>query len=199
MKVSVILAHPYEKSFNHAIAETVLKSLSDSGHEVFFHDLYKEKFDPVLAGSELVSGTSESALINKHKDEIKLADGIVIIHPNWWGQTPAILKGWIDRVLREGVAYRFGEDDNGAGIPVGLLKAETAIVFNTSNTPEERETKVFGDPLETIWKNCVFGFCGVNNFYRKMFRVIAGSTAEQRKEWLEEVRYIIEKYFKVRA
>lgn len=43
------------------------------------------------------------------------------------------------------------------GIPRGLLKADTAIIFNTSNTPEEREMNVFGDPLETLWKNCIFG------------------------------------------
>jgi len=70
-----------------------------------------------------------------------------------------------------------------------------AIVFNTSNTPEKREMEVFGDPLETIWKNCVFDFCGVKNFYRKMYRVIADSTYDQRQKWLEEVGETIGKYF----
>jgi len=45
------------------------------------------------------------------------------------------LKGWIDRIFRPGVAYEFNEGDKGEGIPVGLLKAKKAIVFNTSNTP----------------------------------------------------------------
>ena len=44
--------------------------------------------------------------IRQHCDEIAEADGIVVVHPNWWGQPPAMLKGWIDRVLRVGVAYR---------------------------------------------------------------------------------------------
>lgn len=54
---------------------------------------------------------------------------------------------------------------------------------------------LFGDPLELIWKKCIFEFCGVPNFYRKMFRVVADSTLEQRQGWLEEVKGIMSKYF----
>lgn len=57
------------------------------------------------------------------------------------GQPPAILKGWVDRVIRAGVAYEFAEGDSGEGVPIGLLKAKSALVFNTSNTLEERELK----------------------------------------------------------
>lgn len=92
------------------------------------------------------------------------------------------MKGWIDRVLREEVAYTFPKGDNGGGVPIGLLKAKAALVFNTSNTPGERERDIFGDPLEHIWKDCVFGFCGVHVFERKMFRIIADSTPELRRK-----------------
>ena len=101
----------------------------------------------------------------------------------------------MDRVLRSGVAYQFEEGDDGSGVPEGLMVAEVAIVFNTSNTPAEREMRVFGDPLERIWRDCVFDFCGIKNFYRKMFRVMAGSTLEERKSWLEEVKETIDHYF----
>ncbi len=66
---------------------------------------------------------------------------------------PAILKGWVDRVIRPGVAYEFLEGDGGEGVPCGLLRARAVLVFNTGNTYLEREMKIFGDPLETIWKN----------------------------------------------
>ncbi|MHA1839334.1 MAG: NAD(P)H-dependent oxidoreductase, partial [Candidatus Ranarchaeia archaeon] len=121
--------------------------------------------------------------------------GIVIIHPNWWCQPPAILKGWIDRVFRPGVAYTFVDGDKGEGVPVGLLKAKIGLVFNTSDTPEERETNVFDDPLERIWRKCIFGLCGVKTFYRKMFRCIVTSTEEQRKKWLCDAKHTIYKYF----
>lgn len=83
-------------------------------------------------------------------------------------------------MLRHGVAYRFDENDTGGGVPKGLLKAKAGLVFNTSNTNEDRENNLFKDPLETLWKNCILGYCGVNNYYRKMFRIIADSTYEQR-------------------
>ncbi len=195
MKVLVVLGHPEKGSFNHAIAETVVRTLRDSEHEVFFHDLYDEGFDPILHGQEIPKGTSLEPIVENHCREISQADGIVIIHPNWWGQPPAILKGWVDRVIRVGVAYEFVEGDNGEGLPVGLLKAKSALVFNTSNTPEERELNVFGDPLELIWKNCIFDLCGVKDFYRKMFRVVVTSTSEERAEWLDEVRKMVNLYF----
>jgi NAD(P)H dehydrogenase (quinone) len=120
---------------------------------------------------------------------------MIIVHPNWWGQPPAILKGWIDRVIRPGVAYEFLEGDNGEGVPAGLLRAKAALVFNTSNTKAERETNVFGDPLEALWKNCIFGLCGVSTFHREMFRVVVTSTKAERCEWLERVQRVVEEYF----
>jgi putative NADPH-quinone reductase len=195
MKISVILAHPNKKSFGHAIAETALAALKENGHGVNFHDLYKERFDPLLPNEEIPKDAPLPPEIEKHCKEISEAEGIVIIHPNWWGQPPAILKGWVDRVIRPGVAYEFLENDKGDGIPKGLLKARAAVVFNTSNTETEREKKVFGDPLETIWKNCIFGLCSVTNFYRRMFSIIVVSSEEQRKEWLKEVRQTIDNYY----
>lgn len=195
MRVLVILAHPTGGSFNHAIANTAVSKLHENGHEITYHDLYAEKFDPLLTGREIPKDVELDLLIEKHCKEIKEADGIIIIHPNWWGQPPAMLKGYVDRVMRAGIAYEFLEGDNGEGIPKGLLKAENAIVFNTSNTPKEREMKVFGDPLENIWKNCIFDLCGVKNFYRKIYRVIITSSHEKRHLWLEDVKKVVDDYF----
>lgn len=195
MKVLVVLAHPDINSFNAAIADSVLSSLQERGHYVIFHDLYREPFDPVIPKEEIPKNADIKEDLEKHCRELAEADGIVIIHPNWWGQPPALLKGWIDRVVRPGVAYEFIGDDLGEGIPVGLLKAKVAVVFNTSNTNAQREANIFGDPLETIWKNCIFGLCGIPKFYRKIFRIVVTSTLEQRQEWLNEVRETIMYYF----
>lgn len=195
MKLSVILAHPNKQSFNHAIARTAVAALEQNGHDVIFHDLYRERFDPLLPREEILEDATLAPELEEYCREIRSAEGIIIVHPNWWGQPPAILKGWVDRVFRPGVAYKFLEGDSGEGVPVGLLKARAAIVFNTSNTPPEREARVFGDPLETLWKNCIFGLCGVKTFYRRMFGVIVTSSAEQRSKWLEEVQETVSRYF----
>jgi NAD(P)H dehydrogenase (quinone) len=194
-EILIILAHPDKNSFNHAIAETAVSQIKLNGHKVIFHDLYAGGFDPILHGPEIASDAPLPNEIQIHCNDLKRADGIIIVHPNWWGEPPAILKGWIDRVIRPDVAYKFLEGDNGEGVPVGLLKARSVIIFNTANTPETREREVFGDPLELIWKNCIFDLCGVHDFHREMFRVVVTSTEEMRKEWLKEVEDIVSGVF----
>lgn len=88
MKISVILGHPYKGSFNAAIAETVVSSLTQNGHTVLFHDLYQENFNPVIPGQELASDHTEDILVERHQEKIREVDGIIVIHPNWWGQPP---------------------------------------------------------------------------------------------------------------
>jgi len=195
MNISLILAHPRPGSFNHAITEAAAATLRESGHTVIVHDLYDEMFDPLLPHEEIPRDASIPQAISAHCAEIATADGIIIIHPDWWGMPPAILKGWIDRVLRPGVAYQFSETDSGEGIPVGLLKAKAAIIFNTSNTPAVREQEVFGDPLERIWKDCIVSFCGIPFCRRRMFGVIVTSSEEERKAWLADVREIVNEVF----
>ncbi|HQN93091.1 MAG TPA: NAD(P)H-dependent oxidoreductase, partial [Prolixibacteraceae bacterium] len=169
--------------------------LKQNGHQVIFHDLYKENFDPIIKTPEIPKHGEVNAEIQRHCNDLVKSDGIIIIHPNWWGQPPAIMKGWIDRVIRPGIAYEFAEGDNGEGTPIGLLKALIGLVFNTSNTSEYRENNIFKDPLETIWKNCIFDFCGVKKFERKMFRIIVTSDLKQRQAWLNEAKELIDKYF----
>ena len=195
MDILVILAHPNPTSFNHSIAHMVIQTLEKGGHQITFHDLYAEVFNPVMPEEEISKNASVEPKIKRYCRELCTADGIVIVHPNWWGQPPAILKGWIDRIFRPGMAYEFEEGDGGEVIPVGHLDGKTAIVLNTSNTDYDRAKEIFGDSLETLWKNCVFGLCGVTNFHRRNFSVICKSTKEQRKEWLNEVKGIIRQFF----
>jgi putative NADPH-quinone reductase len=195
MKVSIILSHPSPGSFNHAIAATAAEALRQNGHGVSLHDLYQEQFPPLLSTAEIQKVAELDLPVARHCQEIVEADGIIIVHPNWWGMPPAILKGWIDRVLRMEVAYRFVANDKGEGVPVGLLKAKAAIVFNTANTPDDREREVFGDPLELLWKKCVFALCGVRRVHRRAFTVVVTSTPQQRAEWLAEVRATVMRHF----
>jgi putative NADPH-quinone reductase len=188
MKITIILAHPHRGSFNHAIAETAAGALRGAGHAVTFHDLCAEGFDPLLPEGEIARDAPLPEHVARHCAEIAATDGLIVVHPDWWGMPPAILKGWIDRVLRPGVAYRFAATDSGEGVPLGLLKDRAALIFNTSNSPAVREQEVFGDPLERIWKDCIVSFCGIPVCHRRMFGVVVTSSNEERKAWLAEVR-----------
>jgi putative NADPH-quinone reductase len=190
MKILVIIGHQRKGSFCYAIAETVIAELETAGHEVIFHDLYEEKFDPVLTHDEIEADVADiDPVIAQHLDEVLTVDAYVIVHPNWWGQPPAILKGWIDRVLRQNSVYEFTK-----GGAAGLLQDKKALVFTTSNTPHKLELKLFGDPLQKLWMTCIFGFCGVTDFYRRNFEPIIESTLEQRRGWLAEVRKIVREH-----
>ncbi len=188
MKVSVILSHPNAGSFNHAIAQVAVEAFRAQGAEVSFHDLHAEGFDPVFGAEEHKRDAVLPPAIAAQVEEICEADGLVIIHPNFWSRPPAMMCGWVDRVLRPGRAYRFVPDGKGGARPEGLLKLRFALVFNTANTPQEKEVAFLGDPLEVHWKKVVFGLCGVKNVDRLCFSSVVVSTPEQRAQWLSEVR-----------
>jgi NAD(P)H dehydrogenase (quinone) len=104
---AVILAHPDPDSFNAAAARTYCEAVQTLGQDAVLRDLYRLAFDPVLKPSEqprpdryVMSNdvASELAVIEK-------ADVFVLIYPIWFGAPPAILKGYIDRVLGAGFDY----------------------------------------------------------------------------------------------
>lgn len=70
----------------------------------------------------------------------------------------------------------------------------SALVRESQNTETSREKAVFGDPLEALWKTCVFDLCGVKNFYRRTFNVIVVSSEEQRRSWLQECRGLVKEF-----
>ncbi len=192
MTASVYLAHPYTKSFNHAIYNRVLDTLERLDVTTYAHDLYAEDFNPNLTVRELGFDESEDSQVLKYAKELMASDLLVFVHPNWWGQPPAILKGWIDRVIRPPYAYDYPPEIPAGDPPLQKMQGKRGIVFNTSNTPEERENNYFGDPLESIWRHCVFGFCGIEMSHRRMFRIMADSDDATRKRWLDEAENVTE-------
>jgi NAD(P)H dehydrogenase (quinone) len=189
----VVLAHPRAGSFNHAIAERVRAVLAARGAAVHFHDLYAEGFDPVLRADEAytsgdrveeVLAASRDPLVRAHREQLGRASALVAVHPNWWGKPPAIMAGWLDRVLVPGVAYRL---DDAGGAPESLLGLRDVLVVNTSDTTAEREEALFGDPLEAIWRRCLAPYLGGPRMERMVLRVVADADAGRRRRWLDEV------------
>lgn len=190
----VVVAHPRPGSFVHALAEAVTSVLVDAGHDVRLHDLYTEGFDPVLDPAEAVTTsvgdaftTGADPLTTRHRRELAAADTLVVAHPNWWGKPPAIMAGWIDRVLVPGVAYQL---DTADGLPTCLLRLRRLVVLNTGDTPPDREAEVFGDPLAAIWERCVGAYLGDATVDRLLATPVSSSTLEQRHSWLAQARAI---------
>ena len=186
MKALVILGHPAPDSLNHALAGAIVQTWQAAGIATDFHDLTAEGFDPRLTGPEARGEPTFDPLVQRHIAQLTACDLLAVVHPNCWGAPPAIMKGWIDRVFAPNAAYAFAKGDDLGDTPVGLLRAQSALVINTGNTDPARELAVFGDPLDRMWRDCVLGYAGISQISRRLFGVVATSTPVIRQGWLAE-------------
>jgi putative NADPH-quinone reductase len=110
----VVYCHPVEESFVAAVRDRVVAALSTGGADVRVTDLYAEGFDPTFSATEraghLDAGTDPS--IASYADDLQWCDTLVLVFPTWWSGQPAMLKGWIDRVWVNGVAWTLPEGAN---------------------------------------------------------------------------------------
>lgn len=113
MRVLLLFCHPVETSYQAALHGAVLTALKKSGHQVDDCDLYAEGFDPVLSREERLAYHDEAknqAAVARYVARLLAAEGLVLVFPVWNFGLPALLKGFFDRVLLPGVAFRLGED-----------------------------------------------------------------------------------------
>lgn len=179
MKISLLLAHPNPDSFNHALAEAVRSALATRGVDVTVHDLYAEAFDPSLGAAEILNHESSDPQVEAHAAELVETDGLVIVHPVWFDAPPAILKGWVDRVVREGTAFERPPD----GSFRGLLRASASLLITTANAPYEPGTP---DALDHFWRTFVLPTSGIETNDRLHLTPVIASDLAMRTAWLEE-------------
>ena len=180
-KVFLVYGHYNDKSFNAAIKKTFIETAKQKGHEIDCVDLYKEKFDPVYAGEE---PTSE---VLDHRKRIEKCSTIVLIAPIWNFRMPAIVEGWIDKVLAPPWAFRFKQLVGNYGYPLGNLKDKKAIIFCTYGSPRLAITTFFLNLTIRRLKRGVFHICGITKInYRRYFAVPFVSDAK-RKSFLADV------------
>jgi putative NADPH-quinone reductase len=136
MNVLVVSAHPFPASFNAALATSVVSTISELGHAVRHRDLYAENFDPVFSSYERlhhVGDLSEKletlATLRPYVEDLQWCESIVFVYPTWWSGQPAILKGWIDRILMNQVAWVLPE--GAARIKPLLTQIRRVVVVTT--------------------------------------------------------------------
>jgi NAD(P)H dehydrogenase (quinone) len=109
MKILVLHAHPVPDSYNAALHAAAVRALRGAGHEVTTIDLYAEDFDPRLREEDRRRYHDTTAPlpadVARHVEALRAHDALLFVFPTWCFGMPAILKGWLDRVLRPGVAF----------------------------------------------------------------------------------------------
>ena len=102
MKILLVYCHPQPGSFTASARDTAIAALHAAGHEVDLLDLYAEGFNPVMDAGERAGyhTRGDNRLpVADHLDRLKAAEGLVFVYPTWWYAQPAMLKGWLERVL----------------------------------------------------------------------------------------------------
>lgn len=132
MKALVVYCHPKPVSYTHAVKEQVLSTLRAAEAEVRVIDLYGEQFDPRLAGQELTlyaDVAQNQSGIEAHCADLMWCDALIFVYPTWWYGLPAMLKGWLDRVMVPGVAFHMPAE--GEDIKPALTQITQLAVFTT--------------------------------------------------------------------
>jgi len=110
MRVLVVHAHPGAESFSAAVLRAAVGGLQAVGHDVDVVDLYASGFQAAMTRPEreayLTDQPIVSADVAHHAELVKEAEALVFVYPTWWAGLPAIMKGWLDRVLVQGVAFQ---------------------------------------------------------------------------------------------
>ncbi|OPY85949.1 MAG: General stress protein 14 [Smithella sp. PtaU1.Bin162] len=186
MKYLLIYSHPNPLSFCNAIVNTVREELWEKKHELIIRDLYGIGFDPVLKASDFIARQAGQtpADIKIEQDYVVWSDVMIFIYPIWWAALPAMIKGYIDRVISYGFAYK--RDAGGNVIP--LLTGKKVIVFNTQGAPEERYEK--SGMFEAMRKTsdfAIFEFCGMQVLAHQFFGAVTTVDEATRKLYLKKV------------
>ncbi len=189
MRALVVYCHPREESFTAAVRDVVLEHLDAAGAEVRLIDLYARSFDPILSrgeheGYEICP--DNCAPVQDDVDDIRWCDTLIFVYPTWWYGLPAVLKGWLDRVLLPDVAFLMPNEESPTIRP-GLQHIERLGVFTTCGASWWLTTLVGSPGKRTLLR-------GVGFLCKKPLKttfaahyLMDSSTPESRARHLEKV------------
>jgi len=182
-KILIINGHPDRESLCFALAESYKKGADTNGDQCQLVHLIDLKFNPILTyGYRLISELEPDLL--KIQQDILQADHLVFVYPNWWATLPALLKGFIDRVLLPNFAFRYHKK---GPFWDKLLKGKTARLIVTMDTPKWYYWLINRNAGHNAMKIGVLEFCGIKPVKISVFAPVKSSDDLKRKKWLSEV------------
>jgi putative NADPH-quinone reductase len=150
MQVLVVVAHPKSDSLTQALAAEFRRGLLGAGHEPIALDLYATGFDPVVPAWELSSGPARplDPVVQEAQSYLRATQGLALVYPVWWGAPPAILQGWLQRVMTPGFAFQIT-----AGRPQGQLRHKVQLLLTAGGT-DRSITDRYAEPLIESLRFC---------------------------------------------
>jgi len=190
-RVVIIQGHPdaQTRHFGHALADEYAKGCEDGGHEVRRIEVARLDFPFLRTKEDFEKGPPPDS-IEQAQDAIKWADHLVILYPLWLGSMPALLKAFLEQVLRPGFAFEYQKS---GGMAKKLLAGRSARIVVTMGMPAVVFRWVFfAHSLKSLQRN-ILGFCGIAPIKSTLIGSIEGMNDQQRMGWLDEMRGLGEK------
>lgn len=206
MNVLIVYAHPESKSFNGAMKDMAVETLTRAGNDVVVSDLYAMRFNPVVGLDDFTGERADPDFFSVQKEQtkayetgtlasdiageiekLKRADVVIFQFPIWWFGMPAILKGWADRILVRGFAYFPGRKYD-----TGMFRGKTAMVAATTGTSADTYAPdgIDGDILTVLWPahNGLLRYSGFDVLPPFVAYMPGRLTKEERAQYLDAYR-----------
>ncbi|NER13643.1 flavodoxin family protein [Leptobacterium flavescens] len=185
-KILIVIGHPDRESFNYALLEAYRKGAMRSDAEIREIHIRELEFDINLKYGYRKPTVLEPDLINA-MEKIKWADHIVWIYPVWWGGVPAIMKGFLDRVLLPGFAFKKRKDS--VWWDRFLIRRSSRIIC-TLDQPSWYYRFIYGSPSHKAMKRLTLQFVGIRPTRITTIGSLRLSKESYRKTWLEKVEML---------
>jgi NAD(P)H dehydrogenase (quinone) len=204
MKVLIVNAHPEPASFNAALKDTAVATLRAQGHEVRVSDLYAMGWKAIVDAEDFSGTRADPQALHvdveqEHQHElgafpadvaaeqakVEWCELLIFQFPVWWFSMPAILKGWVERVMARGFAYGTGRKH-----AKGMFLGRRAMICCTTGTPAATYAPdgIEGGILNLLWpvNNGVFHYLGFTPLPPYVAFAPRQVTADQRQAYLDE-------------
>lgn len=182
MRVLIVLGHPRVDSLGGALAASYAEGAREAGCEVEELRLGRMSFKLDVTGPSPNDQVLEPDL-EQARRLIDWAEHLVFVYPNWWGTMPARLKGFLDRILLPGFAFR--EQD---GHYYGLLTGRTAELVTTMDVPPLVYRWIQGAPGRRAMGRATLGLCGIRTVHATAFAPVNHASPQTRRRWIRQVR-----------
>lgn len=180
-RITVVVGHPRTGTYCEALAGAYLAGARSAGHQAELVHVARLRFDPILREAYVREQSLEPDLADAHR-AIMAADHLVIVFPLWLGGMPALLKGFLERLLQPDLI-----EPHRAGKFVQLLKGKSARVIMTMGMPGLVYRWWYGAHALQALKRNILEFMGVSPVQSTLFGMIETVGAEKRRQWLDEV------------
>lgn len=189
MQALVVIAHPCGDSFTHAAAAAAAHGLEQGGHRVDVVDLYADEFEAAMSLEERRAYETDEPILDQqvadHAALVQRAEILVFVYPTWWSGLPAILKGWLERVMVPGVGFTF--DQHSGKIKPGLDHVRRIVGVSMYGSPRPYVTLVNDNGRRMLTRSLRMSAGWRARTSWLALYAVDGTTADERTEFLSRV------------